>query len=252
MKPLLKIIQLIYCAYAFLLFVLIMLLVFPFVLMALAFGKIKGGNIIYALCMIWAKTWYLLIGIRHQEIFETPHDYNRQYIFVANHCSYMDIPPLVLIAHKPIRILGKYEMVKIPVFGWIYRAAVVLVDRKNAETRAKSVRALKSALKQGISIFIFPEGTFNMSAAQLKDFFDGAFRIAIETETPIKPVLLVDTLERLHYNSIFSLTPGKNRVIYLDEVSVTGLTMKDISTLKERVYAIMDEGLRRYRQYSIA
>lgn len=199
--------------------------------------------------MCWARTWYFLIGISHQEIYEYPHDSTRQYIFVANHISYMDIPPLVLIAHQPIRILGKYEMVKIPVFGWIYRAAVVLVNRKNAATRSRSVRALKSALKQGISIFIFPEGTFNISPAPLKDFFDGAFRIAIETETPIKPVLLVDTLERLHFNSIFSLTPGKSRVVFLDEIPVTGLSLRDIPYLKEKVYRIMDAGLRRYRTY---
>lgn len=202
--------------------------------------------------MIWAKIWYTFIGISHKEIYEFPHDTTKQYIFVANHISYMDIPPLVLIAHQPIRILGKYEMVKIPVFGWIYRAAVVLVDRKNAETRSKSVRALKSALKHGISIFIFPEGTFNVGPTPLKDFFDGAFRIAIETETPIKPVLLVDTLDRLHYNSIFSLTPGKSRVIFLDEIPVQGLTSKDIPTLKEKVYQIMDAGLRRYRTYPTA
>ncbi|MBL0882489.1 MAG: 1-acyl-sn-glycerol-3-phosphate acyltransferase [Chitinophagaceae bacterium] len=249
MNTLVRLLQFLYCVYAFILFVIIMLGVFPFVMLSLLFGKLTGGNLIYKLCMIWAKVWYFLIGIAHKEIYEYPHDSTKQYIFVANHISYMDIPPLVLIAHQPVRILGKYEMVKIPVFGWIYRAAVVLVDRKNAETRSKSVRALKSALRQGISIFIFPEGTFNMGTTPLKDFFDGAFRIAIETETPIKPVLLVDTLERLHYNSIFSLTPGKSRVIFLDEIPVQGLTLKDIPFLKEKVYDIMDEGLRRYRQY---
>lgn len=251
MNPLLKAVQLLYCIYALLLFIVIMLIVFPFVLLALAFGKIRGGNLIYSLCMLWARCWYWLIGVKHEEIFESPHDSTQQYIFVANHISYMDIPPLVLIAHQPIRILGKYEMVKIPVFGWIYRAAVVLVDRKNAETRSKSVRALKAALKHGISIFIFPEGTFNMGPTPLKDFFDGAFRIAIETETPIKPVLLVDTLDRLHYNSLFSLTPGKSRVVYLSEVPVKGLTPRDIPALRQQVYDMMDTGLRRYRNYSV-
>lgn len=90
-----------------------------------------------------------------------------------------------------------------------------------------------------------------MGPTPLKDFFDGAFRIAIETETPIKPVLLVDTLDRLHYNSIFSLTPGKSRVV-LDEIPVQGLTMQDITLLKEKVYDIMDAGLRRYRAYPTA
>jgi 1-acyl-sn-glycerol-3-phosphate acyltransferase len=126
-----------------------------------------------------------------------------------------------------------------------------LVDRSNSDTRAKSVRALKAAIKNGISIFIFPEGTFNETAYPLKSFFDGAFRIAIETQTPIKPILLVDTLDRLHFHSIFSLTPGKNRVVFLKEVPVTDLTISDIPALKEKVYQMMDEGLRRYRRYSL-
>jgi 1-acyl-sn-glycerol-3-phosphate acyltransferase len=190
--------------------------------------------------------------MRHKEIYEHPHDRSRQYIFVANHTSYMDIPPIVLIAHQPVRVLGKYEMVKVPVFGWIYRAAVILVDRRDSDTRARSVRALKSALKHHISIFIFPEGTFNETQQPLKDFYDGAFRIAIETQTPIKPVLFVDTLDRLHYRSLFELTPGINRVVYLEEVPVTDLGMKDIQALKQKVYSIMENGLRRYRSYPSA
>lgn len=252
MKWILRPVQWIYVVYALLLFILIMFLVLPFVLISLLFGKITGGNIIYQLCRSWGLLWYLLIGMRHKEIYEHPHDRSRQYIFVANHTSYMDIPPIVLIAHQPVRVLGKYEMVKVPVFGWIYRAAVILVDRRDSDTRARSVRALKSALKHHISIFIFPEGTFNETQKPLKDFYDGAFRIAIETQTPIKPVLFVDTLDRLHYRSLFELTPGINRVVYLEEVPVTDLGMKDIQALKQKVYSVMENGLRRYRSYPSA
>lgn len=252
MKWILRILQLVYCVYAFAMFILIMFIAFPFVMISLLFGKITGGNLIYQICRYWAATWYLFIGIRHKEIYEHPHDRSRQYIFVANHISYIDIPPIVLIAHQPVRVLGKYEMVKVPVFGWIYRAAVILVDRRNPDTRARSVRALKSALKHHISIFIFPEGTFNETPNPLKDFYDGAFRIAIETQTPIKPVLLVDTLERLHYRSLFALTPGINRVVYLEEIPVGGLSVRDIQALKTKVYRIMEEGLKRYRNYPTA
>lgn len=228
-----------------------MLISFPLVMLSLTMGKVKGGNIIYQICRTWGVIWYFLIGIRYISVMESEFQRKKQYIFVANHISYMDIPQVLMIAKPdhPLRILGKYEMVKVPIFGWIYRAAVILVDRRNAETRAKSVRALKAAIKNGISIFIFPEGTFNESDAPLKSFFDGAFRIAIETGTPIKPVLLVDTLERLHYRSVFALSPGKNRVVYLEEVSVDGLEMKDIANLKQKVFDLMDQGLRRYRNY---
>lgn len=252
MKWIVRFLQLVYCTYALLLFVLLMFIVLPFVLLFLLLGKIRGGNIIYQLCRYWGHAWYFLIGIRHKEIYEVPHDREKQYIFVANHISYMDIPPIVLIAHQPVRILGKYEMVKVPVFGWIYRAAVILVDRRDSETRSRSVRALKSALKHHISIFIFPEGTFNETPAPLKEFYDGAFRIAIETQTPIKPILLVDTVDRMHYRGIFELTPGISRVVYLEEVPVDGLTLKDIQRLKQKVYALMENGLKRYRSYPAA
>jgi 1-acyl-sn-glycerol-3-phosphate acyltransferase len=225
-----------------------MLLVFPFIAVASA-PAVKGGNFIYTMCSLWARTWYFLIGIRHGEIYESPNDNNRQYIFVANHISYMDIPPAVIAIHQPLRILGKYEMVKIPVFGWIYRAAVILVDRRNAEKRSRSVRTLRIAIKKGFSIFIFPEGTFNETGQPLKDFYDGAFRLAIETRTPIKPMLCIDSPERLHYQSIFSLTPGKNRVVFLEEISPDQYTIADLPQLKQRVYRLMEEGLRRYRTY---
>jgi 1-acyl-sn-glycerol-3-phosphate acyltransferase len=249
MKALILVLRFFYSIYAFAIFVLLMFIAFPFVMISLLFGKIKGGNIIYQICRVWGGTWYTLIGMRHSNLYEQPHNQQIQYIFVANHISYLDIPQVLMFTQQPLRILGKAEMVKIPIFGWIYRAAVILVDRTNAETRAKSVRALKAAIRNNISIFIFPEGTFNETSDPLKSFFDGAFRIAIETQTPIKPVLLVDTIDRLHYHSIFSLSPGKNRVVYLEEVPVSGLTIKDIPALKERVFQLMELGLKRYRNY---
>lgn len=247
-----KIVKTILCfffsIYGLLTFIAIMFLSLPFILLATPFG-IKGGNFIYKVCKVWAGLWYITVGMWHKNIYLYPHNKKKQYIFVANHASYMDIPPIVLCLSQPVRALGKYEMVKVPFFGWVYKATVILVDRSSPEKRSKSVRALKAALNKGISIFMFPEGTFNVSNEPLKDFFDGAFRIAIETQTPIKPILFVDALERLHFKSVFSLTPGKSRAVFLQEISVNGLTNANIQSLKQKVYDIMDEGLRKYRMY---
>ena len=247
MKKILRLLQHIYCIYALLLFILLMFIALVFVLIASLFGKIKGGNLVYRICNIWARVWYGLIGVHHKEIYEAPHSRNHQYIFVANHISYMDIPAIVRGLHQPIRVLGKYEMVKYPVFGLIYRMAVVVVDRSSPEKRAKSVRALKASLKHGISIFIFPEGTFNETGKPLKELYDGAFRIAIETQTPIKPILFLDTWHRMHYRSVFSLSPGRSRTVFLKEIPVEGLTGKDVGILKERVRQVMEEKLREYK-----
>jgi 1-acyl-sn-glycerol-3-phosphate acyltransferase len=238
--------RILYCLYAVITFIAIMILVIPFVIIGSLFGKIEGGNFIFRLCMLWGDLWFFLIGIRHRNIYETPHDKKKHYIFVANHISYLDAPIIVKTVRQPIRVLGKIELAKVPVFGFIYRNAIVTVDRSSAENRARSVRVLKSVLSKGISIFIFPEGTFNMGDQPLKEFYDGAFKIALESQTPIKPVLFLDSYDRMHYQSVFSLLPGKSRAVFLEEIPVDGLTTKDVEQLKKKVYDIMDSKLRAY------
>lgn len=247
-----RFIQIIYSLYAIVVFTAFLIVIFPLVLVASLFGKIKGGNFIYRLCKLWADFFLFAIGIRVQyiynNIYNSPLDHQRQYVFVFNHIAYLDIPFIMKAIRKQhFRVLGKAEMTKIPIFGFLYRCTVVLVDRNNAHARAKSVMQLKSVIKKGFSIVISPEGTFNMTPQPLKEFYDGAFRIAIETQTPIKPVLFLDAYDRNNYNSLFSFTPGKARIVYLDEVPVEGLTLKDVKQLKEQVYALMEEQLIAYK-----
>ena len=125
-----------------------------------------------------------------------------------------------------------------------------MVDRSNPEKRAQSLQNLKEALKQKISIFIFPEGTFSMTDEKpLKDFYNGAFKLAIEMQVPIQPVLMVDSVDRMHFSSIFSLSPGLCRVVYLPTVYVDNYSLDDLEILKQQVHQMMDDGLRRYRKY---
>jgi len=247
-----RILRIIYCLYALVMFVLCMLLVIPPVVVASFFGKVRGGNIIYRLCSYWARTWFFLVGIRHRNFYEQPHDKDKQYIFIANHISYLDAPVIVRALNQRVRALGKAEMSKVPLFGFIYRNAVVTVDRSSATHRANSVRILKSVIKKGISIFIFPEGTFNETSQPLKNLYDGAFRIAIETQTPIKPLLFLDTWHRMHFGSVFSLNPGRSRTVFLKEIPVEGLTAKDVEALKLQVAQVMDQKLREYKAGWIA
>jgi 1-acyl-sn-glycerol-3-phosphate acyltransferase len=125
-----------------------------------------------------------------------------------------------------------------------------MVDRSDPEKRAQSLRNLKMALEKHISIFIFPEGTFSMTDEYpLKSFFNGAFKLAIEMNIPIQPVLLVDSVDRMHFSSALTLTPGKHRVVYLETVEVSGYTLDQMDDLKDLVFKKMDEGMRRYRKY---
>jgi len=196
--------------------------------------------------MVWADLWFPLIFIRNQKIFESPHDKTKPYIFVCNHISYLDAAIIPKAFRQPIRPLGKVEMSKVPIFGFIYKKTIVTVDRSSPENRAASLRILKSLLGKGISVLVFPEGTFNMGTAPLKEFYEGAFRLAIETQTPIKPVLFLDAYRRMPYESIFRMSPGKNRILYMDSIDVAEYTIKETGSLKEETYQKMEKKLIEY------
>jgi 1-acyl-sn-glycerol-3-phosphate acyltransferase len=57
------------------------------------------------------------------------------------------------------------------------------------------------------------------------------------------PVLLLDVYDRMHTSSLFSLNPGKSRAVFLPEVPVDGYTIKDVTTLKQLVYGLMEQEL---------
>jgi len=247
MRSLLKPLQWIYSIYGLITFVAIMLLILPFAFIASFIGRIKGGNMILRLCSLWADIWFPLILIFSKKIYLSPHDKTKQYIFVSNHISYIDSAVSVKAYRQPVRPLGKVEMSNVPLFGFIYKKAIVAVDRSSPENRAESIRILKSIISKGISVLVFPEGTFNMTNRPLKDFYDGAFRLAIETQTPVKPVLFPDTHERMNYKEILSLTPGRCRIVYLEPIPVDGLKIEDVSWLKQKVYDAMEKKLIEYK-----
>lgn len=246
-RMIIKIGRFLFSIYGFLVFLLLMFILLPFFIYSFLLPRIKGGNILYKICRFWGDAFFFLITVHTENIYEEMHDTNKQYIFVSNHISYLDIPMMMkAIRHQHVRILGKAEMTKIPIFGYIYKKGAVLVDRENPRKRAESIKDLIFFLQNRISVFICPEGTFNMTHSPLKSFYDGAFRIAIETQKPIRPILFLDTYDRLGYKSIFSLNPGKCRAVYLPETITEGLTLHDTAFLREKIYKEMEDGLKRY------
>ena len=244
MRYILRPLQVLYSIYAILVFLALMLILLPFVLVAGAFRETTRGDIIYYIVTFWSDAGMLLWGMPHKTMGLKDYDPSHPVIFVFNHGSYLDIPILLKSVRRfRVRVLGKAEMAKIPLFGLFYRGAVIMVDRSSADARSKSVSKLKTSLNKNISVVIAPEGTFNMTHKPLKDFYDGAFRIAIETQTPIKPMILLDAFDRLHPGSICSFTPGRSRTVFLDEISVKGYDTENVSELKRVVYQAMETAL---------
>lgn len=234
----------VFSIYGFAVFLLLMFLLLPFFLIAFSLPRPTNGNMVYKISYVWARLFFIFTAIRYREVSENRPSESSSYIFVTNHISYLDIPMMILATKRfPVRILGKAEMTKIPVFGWIYRAGAVTVKRESQQARKESLAELKAFLQEKISILLCPEGTFNMTEKPLKDFYNGAFKLAIELQKPIIPIVFPDTYNRMNYRSIFSLTPGLCRAVFLPAIPAAGHSEDEVSPLRDRVYDVMEQEL---------
>jgi 1-acyl-sn-glycerol-3-phosphate acyltransferase len=240
--------KILFSVYASIWLLILLVLVFPLTLFSYVLPPKKRSLYLYRLIRWGFDFLYLVWGMRHESIYEEEHDSQRPYIFVYNHISYIDaIVILKAIRKQDLRGLGKAEPTSIPLFGFIYKTVVITVKRNDPVDRARCVADMKKAVQDNISIILAPEGTFNMSNNPLAPFYDGAFKIAIETQTPIRPLLFLDSYHRMHYNSIFSMTPGQSRVVFLKSFSTKGMTMEQLPELREAVYQHMESSLIKYR-----
>lgn len=126
-------------------------------------------------------------------------------------------------------------MARIPVFGTAYKLGSVLVDRKDKDSRKNSFIKMKAVLDMGLHMCIYPEGTRNKTKAPLKDFHDGAFRLATDTQKEIIPALLFGTNKILPNNKLFYLLPGKIEFHFLASIPPG----YDSKALKENTFEIM-------------
>jgi len=236
-----KIVQPFFTAYVVITFSVSVAIVFPFIALLSLLKTTPSQRAIFTIVRYWAKTWLRLIGMSVTA--SGNYDRAKTYVIIANHISYLDTIVIFSAIPQYFRPLGKKEISGIPVIGMIYKQLVTMVDRDSAKSRARSLRLLWHVLGNDSSILIFPEGTFNETGQPLKDFYDGAFRLAINTQTPLLPVLFPDTVSRWHYSAWWKLWPGRNRAVFLPLVEVAGLATTDLTTLKSKVFTLMENGI---------
>lgn len=169
---------------------------------------------------------------------------HRPAVFVANHQSFLDALVIKVATPTPFMPLGKIEQAKTPILGLIYRYNVIMVDRSSEASRKASTERLRALLRQGISLLIFPEGTMNRTEYLIKPMYDGAFRLAIEAQVPIIPMVATNN-RNLWPRGQWLLRPGRCDVHYAPAIDTTGMTLDDTPTLRERTYHAMVELLRR-------
>jgi 1-acyl-sn-glycerol-3-phosphate acyltransferase len=159
-------------------------------------------------------------------------DPRRPYVAVSNHESYADI---FLISHLPweMKWLGKEQLFKIPFLGWMmWLSGDIPLKRGRKDSIVTAMSACGDRLKRKVSVMIFPEGTRSIDGSLLP-FKDGAFRLAIENNVPILPIVVAGTRRAMAKHTFqFQKTRAICRV--LEPIETTGLTLADLATLKQR------------------
>ena len=223
-------------AWAMISFIFTFLIIFIPSMLCWLIPQPAGQRLFIIISRIWMRIWLFLVGCPIKLRGKANFKKGITYIVTCNHNSLMDVPlssPFIPGANKTI---AKASFVKVPLFGLFYWKGAVLVDRNSDQSRKKSYEDMKAVLKKGIHMCIYPEGTRNRSNEPLKKFHSGAFRLAIETGTPIIPAVIFNTKKVLPVGKGFWFWPHRLEMHFLPAITVDN---KSTEELKEEVFNTM-------------
>lgn len=191
------------------------------------------GDLCIFITNFYAKYWGVTYEVVHPERLEP----KQASVIISNH---QDTEEMFfaerLIQHGTVA-LGKWELMYIPFIGWaFYLAGNILVKRQHKDKAqlalSKAVHYMKA---KNLSVMIFPEGTRNWGKPL--PFKLGAFKLAIEAQAPIQPVVCSLRPLTMNYNKLKS---GTVKIKCLDPISTEGLTQDDAIGLAVKCRKLME------------
>lgn len=192
---------------------------------------------------------FFAIGIRIREHIKPRENFETPAIFIANHTSYLDSLLILLITNHQIYPLGKSEIGKIPILGFLYKHYVVPLNREKLSSKKHSFVKMQNLLKAQKSIFIFPEGGFKDEPdSRLEPFTMGAFRLATEFQIPIYPILFINTRNCFQfYKGKLQIRPGQVKIQYLSAlIPPQHNNSETLQNFREQAFTQMYEALSPY------
>ena len=171
-------------------------------------------------------------------------DPKKNYIFMANHTSFFDIPCLFWASKRLIHFLCKAELRDNILTGFMIRKLdMVFIDRSNAQNSVCSMRHTEEIISKGNDIAIFPEGTRSKTGEMLP-FKRGGFKLAIYSNTEIVPVTIKNSAKAWSHSNL-RFRPTKVTVHFHEPISVQGLKDTDALALSKQVFEIINTELKR-------
>lgn len=226
-------------------FALPFILMFPLFYVAL---RAKKFDFVFKLKGFWARIicfgtfLYPVISYQSKK-YKLP----RPCVIVSNHTSYLDIIFTPFYVDHVAAWIGKHELLKIPLFKYFFVYLDIPVNRKKNTDAHKAFTDSGKKIDNNISVVIYPEGTISESG-KLKIFKNGAFKLAIEKQVPIIPVVNLNNWQFLQNGGFFKSNgrPGIPQIYVGDAISTLGMTEKDVPELKEKVHTFINDELNKF------
>jgi 1-acyl-sn-glycerol-3-phosphate acyltransferase len=214
----------------------------PFLIVALLTGS---PTLLYQIGLRGVRLGFLLSGIRTRVEGSEFIQRNRAAVYAVNHTSNVE-PPVLYDALSELfprlRILYKAELRKLPVLVRAFDlAGFVPLERGNPEQSLPAIEQAATALRDGNSFLIFPEGTRSRTGSLLP-FKKGGFIMAIKAQAPIVPTAILGARSAMRKGS-FVINPVTITVRFGEPVETAGVTLDDrdriVAEVRARVEALL-------------
>lgn len=242
-----KLLQNLFGLFAAIVFAVTLVLVIPCFFLIFTFSNAKRAPHLahQYIARNWARILFPFFGIRLKIEGKEKLITGNTYVFIANHRSQLDIPAYALATDHTFRFLAKEELTRIPLLGYVIRKLYISVNRKDKAARARSMDKMVQSIRDGISVFICPEGTRNTTDRPLLDFRDGAFRLAIAVQVPVAVMAIIGSDKLLSPKHPTALSPGTMICRWGEPIDTKGMTEADVPKLKEKATIQMLELLQK-------
>ena len=237
-----KLLRKLYGIWLLICFAIPFLLLFPFFAFII-FHK-PARRFVKQLNRVWALCFFTGGFIPYRISYRAKPSRKKSYVYCANHTSSLDIIAMGLVVRGPYVFMGKAELNKIPLFGFMFSRLHIPINRVSKTQSYQAIQKALDSVDKGFSILMYPEGTRAKNPPNLQRFKDGAFRIAIEKQIPIVPVSIPYNWKLLGNDNLPNWHKGK--AIVHEPIETVGLTMDDLSMLKQKTFTIIENELKTY------
>jgi len=190
----------------------------------------------------WSKALLRQANLEFEVFGEEHIDRRQSYVVMSNHQSLYDIPVLYQALPLPLRMAGKAELFKTPIWGRaLHAAGFVELDRSKGTKAYRALLAARDRLqREGCSLWIAPEGTRSLDG-ELLPFKHGGFHLALVAGLPILPVTVDGTIDVHRQGSKIVYRNRKVRVLVHEPIDPKRFGRKKVNELVETVKAAISE-----------